>query len=98
MPDFDGATYDQAQDGARLKGQLARVRECLQRVPGMWWTLQRLKAAVGGASEAGVSARLRDLRKRQHGGRKIERRRAKDGSGLWLYRMVPEPEQKALRF
>jgi hypothetical protein len=80
---FDGITYDPALDGPRLRTQLHRVRAALAN--GAWWTLRGLADQCGG-SEAGVSARLRDLRKRRHGCHRISRRRL-DG-GLWAYRMV----------
>jgi len=79
---FGGETYDPKLDEARLTGQLSRVYECLK--DGQWWTLQRLKVTAGG-SEAGISARIRDLRKSKWGAHKIERRRVSDG--LWEYRM-----------
>lgn len=77
---FDGPTFDQEQDGGRLSGQLERVR--LLMADGAWRTLAEIAEAVGG-SEAGVSARLRDLRKQRFGGRTVERKRI-DG-GLWAY-------------
>lgn len=83
-PMFDGATFDPAKDEVRLTKHLARVYECLK--DGSWWTLQRLKTTIGG-SEAGCSARIRDLRKEKFGAHKIERRRIED-SGLYEYRMV----------
>lgn len=57
---------------------------------GQWFTLAdiqihaRMRFAVS-ISEAGVSARLRDLRKIPYGGHTIERR--KNGS-LWEYKLV----------
>lgn len=84
-PDFDGSTYDPAQDKDRLNGQLGRVHAALK--PGAWLTLADLAAASGG-SEASASARLRDLRKPKFGGHTIERRRVAGASGLWEYRMV----------
>ncbi len=82
-PVFDGATFDPEKDEARLTGQLLRVYECLK--DGQWWTLQRLKVTAGG-SEAGCSARIRDLRKPRWGAHRIERRRVNE-SGLWEYRL-----------
>lgn len=57
---------------------------------GRWlplWGVQmevRMRFAIP-ISEAGVSARIRDLRKAQYGGHTIERR--KNGS-LWEYKLV----------
>jgi len=80
--DFDGPTFDAATDGARLTGQLHRVLAVMQ--SGEWRTLREISALVRG-SEAGVSARLRDLRKPRFGGRVVERRRR--CAGLWEYRV-----------
>ena len=86
-PAFDGATYDSAHDGSRLSACLARVHALLS--DGKWRTLAEIRAVAGG-SEAGVSARLRDLRKPKFGGRQIDRRRrGNPDSGLWEYRMAP---------
>ena len=85
---FDGSTFSPSLDSARLTGLLLRVREALR--DGQWWTLADLVASCGG-SEAGVSARLRDLRKPRFGGHKIEGRRVDiigGKAGLWEYRMV----------
>jgi hypothetical protein len=77
---FAGVTYDYEKDCKRLTGQLHRVREAM----GEWFTLTRLQILVGG-SEAGISARIRDLRKPAFGGYTIERRRIE--GGLWMYRL-----------
>ena len=84
---FDGDTYNAKLDEFRLKGQLDRVRAIM--ADGVWRTLRNLAVLVGG-SEAGVSARLRDLRKPQFGGRTVERRRVEGESGLHEYRLVKE--------
>lgn len=79
---FDGSTYDPAKDRDRLTGQLAKVYGLMK--DGHWRTLAEITTAVGG-SEAGVSARLRDLRKERFGKHTVERKRV-DG-GLWAYRL-----------
>jgi hypothetical protein len=79
---FHGSTFSPADDGPRLKRQLDRVREAMQ--DGEWHTLAEL-AAISGASEAGASARLRQLRKPQHGGFVVEHERV--NGGLWRYRI-----------
>ena len=84
VPKFDGATFDPARDGARLTGQLERVKGIM--ADGAWRTLAELAALVDG-SEAGVSARLRDLRKVKFGGHQVDRRRRGDG-GLHEYRLT----------
>lgn len=84
-PEFDGHTYDPEYDKERLKTQLGRVYHWLQ--AGEWRTLRELAALTGG-SEAGVSARLRDLRKEKFGSYTIERRRkGEPDSGVWEYRL-----------
>lgn len=85
-PHFDGETYEPVFDLRRLATQLERVAAALS--TGGWWTLAELTAACGG-SEAGVSARLRDLRKGRFGGHTIERRRRGAATaGLWEYRQA----------
>lgn len=85
-PRFDGETVEE-QDHERLSGQLDRVHALMR--DGAWRTLGEIAAAVGG-SEAGVSARLRDLRKpgisdRLGGPFDVVRERVQ--GGLWRYRM-----------
>lgn len=80
---FRGDTYDAHQDCKRLTGQLAKVYAALS--DGKWWCLSHLTTAAGG-SEAGVSARIRDLRRPEFGGHTIERRRIV--GGLFAYRMA----------
>jgi len=82
---FDGETYEPKRDRVRLTGQLARVFYAMR---GAEWTTLRDLADLAQGSEAGVSARLRDLRKQRFGGHTIERRRVTDG--LWEYRMLRE--------
>lgn len=83
---FDGATIDQEFDVERLTGQLKRVYQLMS--DGQWRTLREIQDIVGG-SEAGVSARLRDLRKSRWGGFEVERRRRGDPKqGLHEYRIV----------
>jgi hypothetical protein len=83
---FDGASYVAEHDQVRLSGLLARVFYELSN--GRWYTLRELQEQCGG-SEAGISARIRDLRKTRFGGYTIERRRRGDpSSGLHEYRMA----------
>jgi hypothetical protein len=82
-PDFDGHTYDRDRDGVRLRGLLGAVYDLMR--DHRWRTVPEIHATVGG-SEAGVSARLRDLRKDKFGGHGVDRRR-KTG-GLWEYRIA----------
>lgn len=79
---FDGETFDPALDEKRLKSLLGRVFEYMRK--GEWHTLYEIKMNCKG-SEAGVSARLRDLRKQRFGSYTVERRRVH--KGLWQYRL-----------
>lgn len=86
ISEFDGETYDPSKDKARLKHQLGRVYETM--IDGLWRTLEGV-AKLTGASEAAVSARLRDLRKPKFGGYVVERRaREPRKSGLFEYRLL----------
>jgi hypothetical protein len=84
QPDFDGITYDHDRDHSRLTTMLTRVQAIM--TDDGWHTLAELAERTGG-SEAAVSARLRDLRKRKFGGHTVERRYLHDG--LWEYRYIP---------
>jgi len=79
---FDGATIE-PRDVPRLRGQLGRVYALM--LDGKWHRLRDLAKDAKG-SEAGVSARLRDLRKERHGGHTVERRRVE--GGLFEYRLI----------
>lgn len=81
-PAFDGETFDREQDQARLRGSLERVSALMR--DGHWRTLGEIQAHTGG-SEAGISARLRDLRKQKFGAHQVDRRRRY--GGLWEYRV-----------
>lgn len=98
---FDGATVQPEHDTARLTTQLEATRKAMD-YGGGWWTLAALAAEVQrmtgrNATEASISARLRDLRKPRNGGHQVERRRRGDPeAGLWEYRLgaaghYPEP-------
>ena len=82
---FDGATFSAALDSGRLTSQLAKVYRLMR--DGRWRTLGDIRGIVGG-SEAGISARLRDLRKKRFGGFTVERRRRT--KALWEYQMEKE--------
>lgn len=82
-PYFDGATYQPEHDHERLATQLERVNLLMR--DGRWRTLREIATLVSG-SEAGVSARLRDLRKSRFGGHIIVRERI--SGGLWHYKLL----------
>ena len=81
---FGGETFDDDLDGARLTGQMGAVWSLMR--DGRWRTLNEI-AAVTGAPEASVSARLRDLRKDRFGRLEVQRRRCGEG-GTWRYRVI----------
>jgi hypothetical protein len=99
MP-FRGVTYERDKDGKRLWTQLGAVKQLLvhgaeARAGGQWRTLKDLKTILWThflirASEAGISARIRDLRKEKFGGYQVERKRL--SAGLWAYRIKAEDE------
>lgn len=82
---FDGETYNAEIDKVRLKGQLDRVLD--EMIDGQWHTLSELHSKVGG-SEAAISARIRDFRKKRFGGHSVDRERVPGHKGLWRYRLV----------
>jgi hypothetical protein len=90
MNTFDGGTFDEFEDGDRLRKQLGRVRTVM--FDKRWRTLSQLSVEAG-APEASVSARLRDLRKPKFGGYMVERRRVPFGNGLHEYRVL-EPNKE----
>jgi hypothetical protein len=86
---FDGVTYNPPRDASRLRTQLWRVFVIM--TDGREHTLFDLSDRTGG-SEAGVSARLRDLRKPRFGAWTVTRRRIE--GGLWGYTLWPrQPEE-----
>lgn len=79
----DGDTYSPVMDEGRLNAQARVVWRAM--ASGEWQSLAAL-AAVTGAPEASVSARIRDFRKPEFGGHEVERRR-RDASAAWEYRL-----------
>lgn len=87
---FGGKSYDPELDGERLTRALDLVLQALR--SGGWWTLAELAKAAR-CTEAGASARLRDLRKAQHGSHIVARRRSPERDSLWQYRLMdPTPD------
>lgn len=90
---FDGVTYEPVKDYARLNSQLTLVVRLMR--DGQWRTLKEIAFDSKG-SEAGVSARLRDLRKPRYASRYPDvravdsRRRA---GGTWEYRFVVDGKE-----
>jgi hypothetical protein len=84
----DGNTYQPEFDLTRLKSQAERVHFFMTSHGDDWWRTLREIASVAGGSEAGVSARLRDFRKKKWGGWIVDRRRRGDPKlGIWEYRV-----------
>jgi hypothetical protein len=81
---FDGITFIPERDEVRLTGQLARVWDLM--LDGKWRTLREI-ADSANATEASVSARLRDMRKQRFGSHEIEREHI--STGLFKYRLIP---------
>lgn len=83
---FNGPEYIEADDRARLTGQLLRVRAFM--LPGHWKTVSEI-AAVTGDPETSVSAQLRNLRKARFGSYIVERRAKGDRmGGLYEFRLL----------
>lgn len=81
---FGGKTYEPKRDYVRLRGQLLKVFDTMK--DGQWRTLRGIRMEIGPASEASISARLRDLRKKSYGAHTVERVNI-DG-GLFKYRLI----------
>ena len=91
MPNFDGKTYDPQYDQKRLEKQLGRVFEVM--ISGRWHTLEEIEVEPGDR-QAGISARIRDLRKPQFGGYTVNRRARGDRHrGLFEYQLL-KPDNK----
>lgn len=84
----------QDSDQPRLDTQLAKLGDFYRRYPGTWLTLAEAAYRIG-ASEAGASARLRDLRNKL--GWTVEKRIRKS-PGLFEYHATPpgEPTQLSI--
>jgi hypothetical protein len=84
---FGGDTFDEKLDGERLRTQLGRVFDLMK--DGRWRTLAAIAIQCQPASEASVSARLRDFRKKKFGNHAVEHKRDQSVEGLWWYRLIP---------
>jgi hypothetical protein len=81
--DFDGETFRQDRDGARLFRQLEAVKGLM--ADGRWRSYTEIGEELG-IPQASASARVRDLRKVKFGALTVERRY--DGEGLWRFRVA----------
>jgi hypothetical protein len=92
--DFDGKTYEPTKDQKRLGQQLSDVIYVM--TDGEWHTLREIQQACLAHSghrhsEAGISARLRDLRKeRTHEllDMVIDVDRRRESGGLYSYKLI----------
>ena len=66
------------EDSRQYESQLAAIRKLMRRavVRGAWLTLSEIAKATE-FGEASISAQLRHLRKKEHGGYRVEKRRRK---------------------
>lgn len=85
---FDGETYESSLDQVRMTRQLRAVFEFMK--DGSWYTPERISAHCGG-SVAGITARIRDLRKDRFGAYKVSSRRVGRG-GSWEYSIMNATE------
>ena len=77
----------------RLVGQLRRTYDLMS--DGQWRTLTDIATRLG-ALETSAGARLRDLRKREHGGHMVLCRLRDDGSGVREYRLILDKASGAI--
>jgi hypothetical protein len=90
---FDGDDEGADKD-PRLRTQLVRVYEAM--CDGWYHTLPEL-ATIANASEASVSARMRDLRKPRFGGFALKRKLSGNVSGpRYYYKLYPDSGDPAL--
>ncbi len=82
---FDGVTIDPELDDGRLTTKVGKTYQAMR--GGGGWKLSELAERIE-STEAGASARIRDLRKPRWGGHVIEATRLP--SNLWLYRMTSD--------
>lgn len=90
-PEYDGDTFDEQEDGDRLRSAHDRIAHAMR--DGKWRTLAEIME-IGGCTEAAASARMRDFRKerfkRRYGVTGMESRR--EAGGLWQYRLLTREE------
>ena len=81
--DFDGETFQNDRDGARLFRQLEAVKALM--ADGVWRSFSEIAQELD-IPQASASARVRDLRKHKFGAYLVQRRY--DGDGLWRFRVA----------
>jgi hypothetical protein len=91
MDCFDGLGLTN-EDQIRLCGELEEVRDLMS--DGAYRTVREIHGALEGRwSETGISARLRDLRKKCFGGHVVTKRRR--SGGLWEYGVMRDSHDRA---
>jgi hypothetical protein len=90
-PDFDGDTFDRERDGKRLLTQQQAVESLMR--DGKARTIPEIVAGIKRyygvtATESGVSARIRDLRKTKFGGYRVDS--TYRAAGVWEYKIIME--------
>ena len=78
-----GPAFDEARDGARIRGQIATIRELL--LPLGYLTLAEI-ARLTGYPEGSISADLRHLKKVAHGAYDVPKERR---DNTWYYTVNP---------
>lgn len=91
-PKFDGRTFEEKLDSPRLTKQLERVREYMLAIFPTWKTLEEISEALEKIYRTkfltqSISARLRDLRKKEFGRYDVpkKRREGQENNGVWEY-------------
>ena len=80
-------------DRPRLARQHDRILAVVQ--DGQWHTLAALQATFSDISGSSLTARLRDLRRPEHGGYIVEQRVVSGRGGLREYRVLPGRSQES---
>ena len=85
---FDGHSFEANLDGPRLTAQLDRVREYMLDIFPAWKSVFEISESLNQLYEENfptqsISARLRDLRKKQFGSYAVDKKRRTNGT--WEY-------------
>ena len=85
-------------DPNRILGCGEAIKEIM--LPGGWWTLSQIRLEIHSkhhvyAAEAGISARVRDFRKKEWGSYVVDKERI--AKGLWRYRLLPPRSDPQMR-
>jgi len=98
-----GPVFSEARDGERIRTQLIRVRDHMLAAArqGRWLSVERLCAELEDIWQVrfpaeSVGADIRHLRKREHGGHQVERRRANGQNYSEFKLALPEAVQGEL--